>query len=321
MFGNEGGIPAADFSFRDTTPKLPAQPMDPAQAYSQEWDMANNRFRAAINSGFSEQDADQMYLAPTRNKFEVLKAVPDPMKAQAAKELDDAHISFLKGIQSGYHAADAGNMFMAPVLQKWASSGQVEVADPAENYKQGALDMVAQGLNPQDVINANEKNIFSDPKFVAKFRQVATQAQHLKQQHEFTASERKAKETAAEERRNAPEALIRKMKWLADASKDPNMASAPPEVLDAIKAEAKKLAAKLSANTGPVQFQPTMEDTAAEHPSWTPAQVEMAKQGRMRGAQPTLKIFTDDSGKRFIYKGTATDPKSDKDPANWEIQQ
>ena len=195
---------------------------DESGQFQQEWDLAQSRYRAGINAGYEAADADQMYLAPVRNKWEVLKTIPVDHQAAAAKELDDAHLSFLKGIQAGYKAPDAENLYLKPVEQKWAVAATIPEpakADPTREFKQGAISMLLQGASPemaQDMIRENQHNIFSDKKFSADFQRAFEAGQKTRQKQ---AESKIALETKAAAEKSDPEKLTRELMQIGRTQK------------------------------------------------------------------------------------------------------
>lgn len=93
--------------------------------YQAEWQQAQDRYRAGVNAGYDATDADQMYLAPVREKWNILNTLPISARAKASEELDKAHIDFLQGIQSGYKPQDAANLYLIPKLEEWKGAANV----------------------------------------------------------------------------------------------------------------------------------------------------------------------------------------------------
>lgn len=301
------------FTFRDTTAIGTPPPVDPVKQFNFEWDAAQKRYQAGVNSGYSQSDADSMFLAPVRNKFEILKSVPTPLKAQAAKELDAARLSYLKGINSGYQAPDAENLFLKPAEQKWTAAAEVAVPpDPMiEQYKAGAKESIRNGIDESEVMRALPPALLGDTKFVAELDTEAREAFNQKAKAANTAQAIAAR-TAKE---NSPLAVDETAARLVDLKNNKNWAAEPPEIQAKINQDLSAAEARMT------NAPPTAEEIVAQqHPNWTADQVKLGAAGKLGGAtEERMQIFTDKSGKKFIYKGNLTNPALDKNPDNWQV--
>lgn len=172
------------FSFRDNTPAAPQAPTDEASQFMAEWNQAQQRYRAGVAAGYSPNDAENLYLTPVENKWDILKKVPAPLRPQASTELDAAQVLFLKGVNAGYKPADSEKLYLNPAEQKWVASSSVRtppVADPLLAHKEGALQELAAGYDPMQVMQGHPQQMFSDPKYVARFETAAAAATREKQ--------------------------------------------------------------------------------------------------------------------------------------------
>jgi hypothetical protein len=288
-----------------------------------DWNAAQERYRASVNAGYDAGDAEQMYLTPVKDKWDILKSVNPSMRQQAASELDAAQLSFLKGMQSGYKSRDAQNLFLKPSQQKWQAASNVQVPeDPMiERYKSGALTAIENGATIDSVMQAVPPPLLEDKKFVAELNSTAEKAFYKKQQ----ANQREQK---TGEKQDSPDALLAEYSKLGNTLKNSTKWFAgtdklPDDVNQAIKDRMNQVASKLPAAIAKAgENQPSATDIISQqHPSWTAAQVQLAAEGKLKGAtDDTLKIFTDKTGQRYVYKGDATDPSTDKNPDNWQLQ-
>jgi hypothetical protein len=293
------------FSFRDSTPQQPTAPSSPEQQFQNEWDMAQQRYRAGINSGYNEDDADKLYLSPVRDKWEVLKDVPDAMKPGAAKELDAAQAAYLKGVNSGYKPADAGKIFLKPAEEKWIAAASLPekkkltiqqqfAASPEHQYEaqqdeQSALSDIAGGKPVRKVIESYPL-LLSMPgystRWNARYNSALNHDQTTATQalHEKTAAEKLAEKAAS------PDVLRAQVSKLFSSKVPPEMEPDKAARIGQLENQITNSPARVSFSAPPEDM--TKKDKvslaqkiAADHPDWSKAQVILAVQGKLKGAE------------------------------------
>lgn len=245
-------------------------PPDQSQQFNSEWDQAQARYRAGVNAGYDPADADQMYLAPVRDKWDILKDVPATMRPQASKELDDAHLGFLKGIQSGYKAADAENIYLKPAQQKWVASSeipqkkQMTEAELRAYYEQSpalkaeesdALQQIASGVPEKQAIEGHPA-LLTTPGYNTRWS-----ARYL----ESAKAENTASKTA--EKAATPEVVIPKLMSLYRAGSSPLATNLPPAVVSSMKQEIGNLQNQLTKAPARVTFPPPPSTGTAAEPA------------------------------------------------------
>lgn len=295
--------------------------MDEPSQYLAEWDKAQQRYQAGINAGYSDADAQQMYLAPVQAKWSVMEKIPDSMKPQAANELDAAHLSFLNGIQAGYKPQQSADLYLLPKLDKWRGVSQfAHESDPLLREKDAALRELQDGIYSQEVINNHPQKIFADPRFEARFETYAHEAERERMNAAKNADIAKSKAAA----KDTPDAAWEKLfKFNTGATKykaeNPDSAALPAMADErgqlenattngpSIVHDPSRWNPQPPADTGP-----TNEDLVQQqHPDWTPAQVKLGVSGRLGGA-----ITTPDIGE--VRKGYRFKGGNPADKSNWE---
>ena len=300
------------FSFQDTTPAAPASntPPDTDKLFNAEWDSAQQRYRAAVNSGYSESDAAQLYLNPVKDKWDTLKDVPESMKRQAALEMDKAQQAFVDGAQSGYKANDSENIYLKPTMEKWQAAAKLPDASSNAEYnlerqfeanpamrreESDTLDQISKGSDIRDAIEAHP-TLLVTPGY--KTRWNARYNSALRQDESTAAAAAKekqvadAKEAAAED----PEKVVF---GTMDKAKKFSL-TVPPQIQQAAQQLINKttnspaITAQLPTTvTAPIKQPIAMspkdkvamaQKISADHPDWTKQQVLMAVQ-KMSGAQ------------------------------------
>jgi hypothetical protein len=212
-----GADDPATRSFADNTPAAAAP--DESHRYAAEWDAAQQRYRAGINAGYSEDDASALYLDPVKNKYQVLKDVPDQMKPAAAKELDEANVSYVQGVNSGYKPEDAQKIFLKPAQEKWVAAADTipkmkqateaatklffEKSPAMKKEEQDALDQLESGQPVAQVKFGHPMLLTAPgygPRWSASFNQVGkTQGSDAREI---------AKEAAAKEKVSSPDTML-----------------------------------------------------------------------------------------------------------------
>lgn len=289
------------FSFQDNTPAAPAPPAPPDQSaqFLAEWNQAQQRYQAGVAAGYTPDDASKLYLEPVENKYDILKKVPTSLQPQAAAELTAAQTSYVKGVQAGYTPGDAEKLYLNPAEQKWVASASVKTppaADPLLAHKLGAVQEVLGGIDPQKVIQAHPQQMFTDPKFVARFESAAEQSQKTKQQTDA----KSAAATTAAALKNSPINLLKDLNTLANIAASKNFPTNNQNDFQALKDQFGAVENKLT--NSPSEFgqssrytaqppqsetSPISEDTIAkQHPDWTPDQIKLAASGSLKGAMP-----------------------------------
>lgn len=288
--------------------------MDEFTQYQNELDQAQQRYQAGINAGYSDDDADQMYLEPVRQKWNVLKSVPDSMKQIASRQLDDAHIAFLQGIQAGYKPQDAAKLYLTPKLEKWQGAASfAKESDPLVADKVGALGEVQDGANPQSVIQSHPLKIFADPKFEARFETAAHEAEGRR----LKAAQKLAESQTASETPPTADELTKQLFSLAGGSKrfDPNapiqqyfgqrmgeieqqLTNGPAATQPNVVREP-PLFSSAGYNPQPPKELTDEELVAQQHPNWTPDQVRLGAQGKLKGAITMPDVGEVRKGYRF----------------------
>lgn len=284
--------------------------MDDAQKYLSEWNQAQERYRAGVNGGYTDRDAEDMYLAPVRAKWDILKSVPTSMRDKASTELDDAHLAFLKGIQSGYKTEDAAKLYLTPELEKWAgaSAFKHDEGDPLIEHKIGALQEVQDGAPVQSVILNHPQQIFGDSKFQTRFMDTAHRAETERLKEVKSAATAAEKEAAKMENDFSPEALAKKFFSLKGKSdKLPDDSPLKSYFNDRV-GELENSLTNAPTATMPEMFAarpftiqpPAEQEIAAQHPGWTPDQVKLGASGRISGAITVPEVGEVRKGYKYL---------------------
>lgn len=307
--------------------------MDEATQYLNEWQQAQDRYRAGVNAGYSDEDAQQMYLAPVQAKWDILKAVPPALKAKAATDLDTAHISFLKGIQAGYQPGQAADLYLKPVLQEWQGAASLPqrqlpktTEQKAEWYAQNpamqqeemeAQDQISSGMPVRQALEGHPM-LLKAPGFAQLYRPMYESA---------VRRDESAQSRAAQE--DTPQALARQMFQIAAGRKNFAQDSPAQNFFNTRLGQLENQATNGPAATPPpsimpdnggryipvappVETGPTPEELVqAQHPDWTPDQVKLGVSGRLGGAITLPEVGEIRKGYRYTGGNPAL-------KSNWE---
>jgi hypothetical protein len=76
---------------------------DLSTQFDTDWQKAQERYQTGLNSGFSEADAEQLYLAPIRAKWKIIQASPETFQkkgnmAKINSDFEDAGVSAVKNL-------------------------------------------------------------------------------------------------------------------------------------------------------------------------------------------------------------------------------
>lgn len=310
--------------------------MDETQQYLNEWQQAQDRYRAGVNAGYSDQDAQQMYLAPVQAKWDILKAVPPALKAKAATDLDTAHISFLKGIQAGYQPGQAADLYLKPVLQEWQGAASLPqrqlpktVEQKAEWYAQNpamqqeemdAQDQISSGMPVRQALEGHPM-LLKAPGFAQIYRPMYE-----------SAVRRDESAQAREAQQDTPESLARQMFSIGAGRKNFDKDAPIQQFFNERLGQLENRATNGPAATSPTIVhdnegrwtpKPPPEDTGPtpeelvqqQHPDWTPEQVKLGVSGRLGGAITLPEVGEIRKGYRYTGGNPAL-------KANWEkVQQ
>ena len=226
-----------------------AQPTDAAvnSGFDQDWTNAQQHYAAAITAGYSADDADALYLNPVKQKYDILKGVSPAMQKKAAGELDQAQANLFRNFNAGYTLDDAQKMTLNPVVDKWQAAASIKEPakpDPLLDEKMGALQEVAAGYDPQQVLQGHPRQIFADPSFVEKFETTADRGTRDRRSREAKTATTAAKATAEKSfNDNATE-----YSKLTSLFQSPRFAAAPPPVQEAVKSRIGQLEGNLTSS-------------------------------------------------------------------------
>jgi hypothetical protein len=98
---------------------------DMATAFNADWTRAQDLYQQALNSQYTPEQADEVYLAPVREKWKIAaKAVPQdkPTFDKFQQESNQAIDRFHAGINANYTPEQARQQYLSPFQQKWAAS-------------------------------------------------------------------------------------------------------------------------------------------------------------------------------------------------------
>src|ERR1035437_7315112 len=78
-------------------------PTDLSTEFDADWQKAQERYQAGVNGGYSEADAGQLYLAPSRAKWKNIQASPETFQkkgnmAKINSDFEDAGVSAMKNL-------------------------------------------------------------------------------------------------------------------------------------------------------------------------------------------------------------------------------
>lgn len=301
--------------------------MSDKSEYLNEWQQAQDRYRAGVNGGYSDADADALYLAPVRDKWSVLKSVPESLRTQASTELNDAHLSFLKGVQSGYKPQEAADLYLKPQLEKWQGASSFpdpklpkttkEVRDwyaqnPAmQDEESEAQAQIEDGVPVSEAIAGHPMLLrapgFSStwrPRFNSAVRSDAAKVEKAAQADTPEGVQSKMFSLASKRKLFLPDAPIQKFFDKEMGGMENQLTNAPTIVREPNTAR----------GGFSVQSMPQLTDSdlvAEQHPDWTPEQVKLGAAGKLKGA-----VTLPDVGevrKGYKFKGGNPALKS-----NWE---
>lgn len=220
-----GADDPSTMSFRDTTPVSAPVKQTEQQRFLADWNAAQSRYRAGVQAGYSDADAADLYLAPVKNKWDILKTVPETMQKTAGAELDAANKAYVAGVSAGYKPEDAANLFLKPQEQKWVAAADIPdkkkltiqqqtAANPVKQYEaqqdeQSALEKIAAGRPVKKTIEEYPL-LLSMPGFSTRWNARYNQALTTDQRTAAAALKEKTAAEKAAEKANAPDALLSK---------------------------------------------------------------------------------------------------------------
>lgn len=312
-----GADDPSTMSFRDTTPAPSGAPSE-QQQFLADWNAAQQRYRAGVNAGYSDADAADLYLAPVKNKWDILKSVPETMQKTAGAELDAANKAYVAGVNAGYKPEDAQNLFLKPQEQKWVAAADVPDkkkltltqqmgANPVKQYEaqqdeQSALNKIAAGRPVKKVIEEYPL-LMSMPGFSTRWNARYNAALAHDQTQAAAALKEKAAADKAEEKSQLPAALLGQASKLFKLTAPGQL---PTELSGALNENLAKVSSQLTnrpaatppadapapaAAAPPTANLPAKDKVAlankiaAAHPDWTKEQVILAVQGKLKGAE------------------------------------
>lgn len=150
----------------------PTSPIGPelSDSFNTDWEQANAQYQDALNKGYSDEDAQKLFLEPTIQKWNIIKTSPsllqrkDKLTAftqdfeQSKKNFQDYYNAYSRdGGQSAFSRT------LGPTLQKWGVEASLPVkplVSPEDEAK--SLLRVKNGESPFDVVMENP-NLLSSP--------------------------------------------------------------------------------------------------------------------------------------------------------------
>jgi hypothetical protein len=213
--------------------------------FQNDWNLANQRYLAGVDSGYSPEEADTLFLSPVRTKWDILKNVPSALQSKAANELGNAQVSYIQNVNAGYSPQDASNRVLAPIEEKWqASSGLRERAlpDPLLEEKVGALQEASTGYDPMQILQSHPRSIFADPEFTTRFEAAAQRGQKSREQEQARADAATKKAALADD----PDTIIKQVNELNNITSGPRFQALPPDSQQDIAGEQTRAEAKLA---------------------------------------------------------------------------
>lgn len=151
---------------------------DLSQDFDADWSKAQDNYKAAINGGFSAEDADRTYLAPIKAKYEIIRSSPSLLNNRAA--LNQFNSDYDNGVEQyqklyNSYSRDGGDwaasQTIKPLLDKWTLKASLPTAalptttaqvtkfyanNPAmQAQQQEALKQIQSGMSPVDVLTAH----------------------------------------------------------------------------------------------------------------------------------------------------------------------
>jgi hypothetical protein len=151
---------------------------DLSAGFDSDWSKAQDNYKTAINSGFSEEDADRTYLAPVKAKYEIIRSSPLLLQNRSAltqfnKDFDGGTQDYQKLYNT--YSRDGGDwaasQTIKPLLDKWTLKASLPTAtvprtasqisawyanNPAMQQEQDeAQKQISSGMNPSEVLAAH----------------------------------------------------------------------------------------------------------------------------------------------------------------------
>lgn len=151
---------------------------DLSQGFDSDWSKAQDNYKAAINGGFSAEDADRTYLAPIKAKYEIIRSSPSLLNNSAA--LNQFNSDYDNGVEQyqklyNSYSRDGGDwaasQTIKPLLDKWTLKASLPTAtvptttaqvtkfyanNPAmQAEQQEAQKQIQSGMNPVDVLTTH----------------------------------------------------------------------------------------------------------------------------------------------------------------------
>lgn len=303
------------FSFRDTTPVSAPVEQTEQQRFLADWNAAQSRYRAGVQAGYSDADAADLYLAPVKNKWDILKTVPETMQKTAGAELDAANKAYVAGVSAGYKPEDAANLFLKPQEQKWVAAADIPdkkkltiqqqaAANPVKQYEaqqdeQSALEKIAAGRPVKKTIEEYPL-LLSMPGFSTRWNARYNAALNHDQAQAAAALKEKTAAEKAAEKASSPDALLGQASKLFKLQLPPKLAGAQSNRLAQVSSQLTNqptAAATPPQDTPPAPVAPPTaklpvkdkvalaNKIAAAHPDWTKEQVILAVQGKLKGTE------------------------------------
>jgi hypothetical protein len=267
--------------------------------FQSDWDLANQRYRAGVDAGYSAEDADNLFLNPVRTKWDILQKVPQQLQSKAATELGNAQLSYIQNVNAGYSPNDANNRVLAPVEQKWEAAGTLREParpDPLLDEKVGALQEVSAGYNPLSVINGHPRSIFSDPEYVTKFESAAERGQKARASAAAKAQEISDKTSAAVAKKEAaeddPQTIIKNLNNIVNFAASPEFNVLPPESKQRVADNRATLEKKLATSTAANDLPSTLGGSGTFKTKYrTPEEVRQAYNSKELSKDEATKIL------------------------------
>ena len=132
---------------------------DVRQQFNDDWQQATDLYQKGVDGGYSESDADQIYLQPIRDKWKIIQSTPSLMQDKDAldkmhTEYGDALNGFYKNINSkdAYPVEEAFGRFVRPVQSKYASGIRLPKSPRVPATDAGLISRL-----PKQVINEVEQ--------------------------------------------------------------------------------------------------------------------------------------------------------------------
>ena len=246
---------------------------DLSQDFDADWSKAQDNYKAAINGGFSAEDADRTYLAPIKAKYEIIRSSPSLLNNRAA--LNQFNSDFDSGVEA-YHKAynsysrDGGDwaasQTIKPLLDKWTLKASLPAAalptttaqvtkfyanNPAmQAEQQEAQKQIQSGMSPVDVLTAHPTLL-----------KYAPYRQQFEPIYRSALVQDRRNQAAVSAKENPPvENIVRARSLLQKAiTDDPNM---PPDVKKSYMDNIGALDEKLKSSVSPDNSAPSLSPPA-----------------------------------------------------------